>query len=196
VLVSVPAALWPLWTLAARGRVLIRQHGHGGAAGRRGWRATAPAVVAALSLVAFAALSLDATAALAVRKDAIAAAATRQSQIIRALEATGHTHLYSEYWTCLRLAYATRERIACAVLEPDLESGQDKYRPLAAIVHADPHPVYAFPAGSETDLAFASYLRENGSAYTVSEVAGYHLYQVPGAAAVPLPHPQGPPRHG
>ncbi|WP_345639366.1 ArnT family glycosyltransferase [Rugosimonospora acidiphila] len=182
VLVSLPAALWPLWA-AARQLVATRRSGSPSGAGPRGLTGT---VLALLPLVAFAALSLDAAGALVTRKDAIAAAATRQAALIRSLEATGAPHLYADYWTCNRLAYATRERIACAVLEPTMESGQDKYPPLAAIVHADPHPVYAFPARSVTDNAFVDYLRGNGIQYAVSDVAGYHVYRVPAGAGVPL----------
>jgi hypothetical protein len=152
-------------------------------------RTVRAAVAAGTALVAVAAMSLDATVALVRDAGRVGAAATRQDELIRALEDAGLTRLYSEYWTCGRLSYATRERIACAVVSDDLHRGLDRYRPLADAVRAAPDPGYAFPAGSVVDTAFVEHLRERHLGYRVTDAAGYHLYRVPGGAGVPLPDP-------
>jgi hypothetical protein len=217
--VCLPAVLWPLWRLAT-GRATTRpeaatgpqtaarpETATGPQTAARPETATGPQTAArpetairpetaarlgGLLLVAVAAVSLDATVALVRDAGTIGTAATRQDQLIRALDAAGVARLYSEYWTCDRLAYATRERIACAVVSVDLRRGADRYQPLADEVRAEPRPGYAFPAGSVTDAAFVDHLRDGGIRYAVTDVAGYHLYRVPGGAGVPLP--DAPPR--
>lgn len=169
--VSLPGVLYPLWT--------VIRHGAARWPARR-W-------AAALALAAVAATMLDATAALAGSADRIAVAASHQSQLVTTLDRAGQTHVYSEYWTCARLSYASAERIDCAAVGDDLRAGRDRVESLSDPVYADPHAVYAFPAGSTVDRAFQRYLDGRGLAYTVTDTGGYHLYQVPSGAGVPLP---------
>jgi hypothetical protein len=139
------------------------------------------------------ATTLDATATLVRSADAISAAATRQGQLIQALDRAGITRLYSGYWTCARLSYATGERIACAAVADDLRAGPDRVDPLAAAVRADACPAYAFPLESTVDSAFHAYLDRAGVSYTVSTAGGYHLYLLPHRIGIPVPADEPPP---
>jgi hypothetical protein len=104
---------------------------------------------------------------------------------VAALGRLGITHVYSEYWTCNRITFDTRQRIVCAVLTPALTPGLDRCPQCRDQVGAAPAPAYAFPAGSSTDVAFAKRLAEKAIPATVTETHGYRIYQL--AAAGPLP---------
>jgi hypothetical protein len=112
--------------------------------------------------------------------------ATHQRQLIETLDRLGITDLYTGYWTCNRLAYATGEHIACAVVEDDLRAGFDRYPPLLARVRAAPRPAYAFPVGSAADNNFRTYLAATGSAASVVTVAGYDIYRLSTPVDMPL----------
>jgi hypothetical protein len=153
-LISVPAALWPLWQAAVRAP-----------------RALAAAAVAMLAAVALA--SGAATIAVLAEIPGVRAAARAQSELVAELDRQGARRIYSDYWTCNRLVFATRERILCAVLGDDLQPGLDRYRPYRDAVAAAPDPAYVFPAGSTVDNAFAA---QHPTAAPRS-VAGYHIYR-------------------
>src|SRR5579859_339196 len=124
---------------------------------------------------------------------ALGIVAARLVDATDALDRAGQTHVYSEYWTCARLSYASAERIDCAVVGDDLHAGRDRIEPLAAPVRADPQAVYAFPDQSTVDRAFRRYLDDRRLAYTILDAGGYHIYRVPSGAGVPLPGTAPPP---
>src|SRR6185437_14521693 len=80
-----------------------------------------------------------------------ASAATRASYqadqtLIRDLERLGVRHMYTDYWTCDKVAFLSQERITCDTLKTDLSGGFNRYPPYVAQVAADPHAAYVFPA--------------------------------------------------
>jgi hypothetical protein len=165
--VSLAAVVWPLWSYASMPRAGVRVP--------RLLRLR-PLVSAAL-LVATAATMLQATVALARSADQIGTRATRQSQLVTTLDRLGITDVYTEYWTCNRLAYATGEHIACGVVGDDLRAGFDRYRPQLARVHADPRPAYVLPTGSAVNNNFRACLAATGDTAHVTTVAGYDIYR-------------------
>jgi hypothetical protein len=154
VLISTPAVLWPLWT-----------------AGR--WRAGGVAAVAAVAAVL--ASALVATAALVVHAPEYGRQADRQRELVAALERLGVTRLYSGYWTCNLITFATAERIVCAVLEDDLRPGLDRYPPHRDIVSSTADPAYVAPTGSALSRAVAARLGDTPA--PVTTVAGYEIYR-------------------
>jgi hypothetical protein len=164
-LVSTPAVLWPLWHLATGARRRVRWPG--------------AAVLAALLAGA-----LAATVALLVRVPTYARLAADQRELIAALDRLGVDRVYSEYWTCGRITFATGERIACAVLAEDLRPGLNRYGAYERAVEAAPHPAYALPSGSVLDRAFAARLADRGIAASTVDAGGYRIYL---PARVPLP---------
>jgi hypothetical protein len=62
--------------------------------------------------------------------------------------------MYTDYWTCYKVAFLTRERIICDVLDGMLEQGNYRYPPYVATVLADPRAVYVFTADSPQAAAF------------------------------------------
>ncbi len=153
-LVSLPVVLWPLWRLRLAGRV---------------------------GLAALLAAAVVASGALVAHIPEYRRFAARQDELITALDRVGARRVYSDYWTCDRIMFATRERIACAVLADDLAAGLNRYPEDAATVAVAARPAYVFPAGSPADLTHA---RRLAAPMTRVDAAGYHIY-LPG----PTPNP-------
>src|SRR5260370_35144883 len=77
------------------------------------------------------------------------AAYHQEDALIQKLLHIGATRVYSEYWTCNRLTFHSREQIICSVLDDQLRPGFDRYLPYRYVVRADLHPTYVFPLGSK-----------------------------------------------
>ncbi|HEX6497751.1 MAG TPA: hypothetical protein VF054_01815 [Micromonosporaceae bacterium] len=169
-LISTPAVLWPLWSVATRP----------GTGARRRLAAAAPVA----GLLATAVL---ASVALVAATPGYARRARDQDVLVGALRQRGLTRIYSEYWTCNRIAYATREQVVCAVLGDDLRPGYDRYAPYRSLVAHAPRPAYVLPAGGPLDRRFAQVLADSGVPATVTDVAGYRIYQPDQPVPVPLP---------
>lgn len=94
--------------------------------------------------------------------------------LINDLLRIGATHVYTDYWTCDRIAFQSQERIVCGVLGEDLRPGMNRYPPFYKAVLADAHAAYVFPLDSPQAAAFAArpdatqgYLRLNFGHYVV-----------------------------
>jgi hypothetical protein len=75
--------------------------------------------------------------------------------LVRDLERLGVRHMYTDYWTCYKVAFLTRKQIVCDVLDSMLEQGNNRYLPYVATVQADPRAAYVFPTDSPQAAAFA-----------------------------------------
>lgn len=155
-LVSVPAVLWPLWQAALQ----------------------APRVLAVPAAAIFAAVVVASGAAtVAVLADipALRGYERAQNELVAYLDGNGVRRIYSDYWTCNRLVFATKERILCAVLTDDLQPGFDRYQPYREAVAGVENPAYVLPVASTMDRNFAA--RHPGTA--ARAVGGYHVYTGP-----------------
>lgn len=54
------------------------------------------------------------------------------------------THIYTDYWTCYRLAFDSNEAITCVVVNQYLNRDHDRYPGYDAPVQSDPHAAYVF----------------------------------------------------
>lgn len=106
----------------------------------------------------------------------------RQRTMVAYLEEAGLTRLYTDYWTCNRLAFQSQERVICAVLDERLHSGLDRYRPYRAVVHAAVQVAYAFPKS----LPQAAALRRHAAQRTPVVCDGYLILTLRGHNALPL----------
>ncbi|MEQ4302492.1 hypothetical protein ABNF97_14035 [Plantactinospora sp. B6F1] len=178
--ISLPAVLWPLWSLARRT-----------GSARSAWPARAGIGI----LVAMAG-----AAGLAVLPtvDGHRRAADAERALVAELDRRGIDHLYTDYWTCQRLMFATERRIGCGSVTAQLRRGADKTPGARARIEAAPEPAYAFPVDNPEDAAFAGYLRGLPDGPTVLagavEVAGYRLYLPVGRLAVPVDRADSPAR--
>lgn len=158
-LISLPAVWWPLWRAAARLR-------------SRFLPVTAAAVLGVHVLA-----MVYATAEFVGDVPASRTAARDEHALLARLDELGVTRAYSEYWTCNRITFASRERVVCAVLSDDLRPGHDRYLPYRDLVAAAPDPAYVLPIGSTVERAFTERLRAAGGSAVVDEVAGYRIYR-------------------
>ncbi|MEU4715393.1 hypothetical protein AB0F73_17280 [Micromonospora purpureochromogenes] len=129
--ISLPALLWPLWTVA-----------------RRRGPVDLPRLAAAGALVALLGTATVATADALATVPTNRAEAQRHRALVETLRERGVRHVYGEYWTCNRLTYATGEEIVCAVLDETLRPGLDRLPAYPRAVRDSPAPTYVAPVGS------------------------------------------------
>jgi hypothetical protein len=101
----------------------------------------------------------------------------QEGTLVQDLLKIGATRIYSEYWTCNRLTFRSREQIVCSVLDDQLKPGFDRYLPYRSIVRAAPHPTYIFPLGSKQVDALKLQMQSSSTPYRVYIFDGYLVYQ-------------------
>ncbi len=100
----------------------------------------------------------------------------QQNALIRDLLRIKATHIYStDYWSCNRLAFLTKEQIICAVVNDRLQNNVTRPPRYYSIVKADPHPVIMLPAGSAQSSAMRMTLSKRRYRRFVFD--GYVIYQ-------------------
>jgi hypothetical protein len=102
--------------------------------------------------------------------------AQRQERLIADLERREVTTLYTDYWTCDRLAFLSHERIICATLNPELQPDLDRYAPYRERVAAAPYPVYLFPDDSAQAQSFQGVYDRAPAVFKRVALDGYTLY--------------------
>jgi len=176
-LVSTPAALWPLVVAARHARE------------RRRSRPVLRLALAAAPLGLLAAvvvLSVAATVQAVATVPRVRAEERDRRALAAALDRAGATRVYSDYWTCNRLVFATRERILCSTLDEELRTDNDRYAPYSVAVREAARPVYALEEGSAVEQAFARHLRSRGLPAATTRAGGYRIYEPAAPAGVPL----------
>jgi hypothetical protein len=106
--------------------------------------------------------------------------AVQQDALVRYLQGTGATRIYSEYWTCNRLIFVSREKIICGVLNEDLSVGMNRYPAYLKIVRAVARPAYVIPLKSRFEQNFVQACKRSGSLrrYRRTEYEGYAIYEM------------------
>lgn len=113
----------------------------------------------------------------------------QQYELIDNLLRIGAVHIYSDYWTCARLIFQSRERVICYTLKDNLFTGQNRYLPYMNIVRSDKYSAYVFPIGSPPATQFALITRPSQNRYKHFVFDGYVVYQ---PKKLPLRHPPVP----
>jgi Dolichyl-phosphate-mannose-protein mannosyltransferase len=104
----------------------------------------------------------------------------QESTLIATLLHDRLTRIYSDYWSCDRLIFRSREQIACSALRERLELGHNRYEQYRRLVEADPHPTYVFHADSWPDHTLEQLLASGEKKYQSYQrfvVAGYAVYR-------------------
>ena len=102
----------------------------------------------------------------------------RQVALIHDLLHIGATHIYTDYWTCDRIAFQSQEQIICSVVDEQLQPGTNRYLPYDSIVRADLHSAYVFPLGSPQATAIALKTTNSNRGYQRFVFDGYVVYQL------------------
>jgi len=101
----------------------------------------------------------------------------QQNALIRDLLRIKATHIYTDYWTCNRLAFLTKEQIVCAVVNDRLQDIRTRPPRYYSIVKADPHSAIMFPVGSAQASAIAKRVALSAGRYKRFVFDGYLVYQ-------------------
>ncbi|MEV1158304.1 hypothetical protein AB0J27_23195 [Micromonospora chokoriensis] len=166
-LISLPALLWPVWTVARDG---LRQV----ATGRREVSSTAARSVAVVLLVATVGTAAQATWRAAQTAPATRAAEARHAELVGTLRQLGVRHVRAGYWTCNRLTFASAERVVCAVVDDDLRPGFDRYPAYRREVDEAAAPAWVAPAGSP--LADVLDERQRAGNLGLVTIDGWRIY--------------------
>lgn len=169
-LISTPAVLWPLWSLATR----------------RGRVRPALRTLAAAPLAALAATMLLASALVVAEVPTNNRVDRQRRELVEHLRGTGVTRFYTEYWTCNVLVFLSREDLRCAVIGEDLRPGQDRYLPYRDEVLMADRPAYVLPAGSQLSALVGDFVHREDPGAVVTTVAGYDIYQPTRRLPLPL----------
>lgn len=168
-LISIPAFIWPLWIGARTVKPLV---------------ALLPKIKVALSrgmlLLIFNAF-LAGTIAAFFDSHAIRSIDQQHEAVLNKLESMDIKHFYTDdYWTCYRIAFASREKITCAVIGSDLlpsNPSRNRYWLYVLQVQADPQAAYLLSIKDpQTTLIMRNAHLTNGN-YLNVELYGYVIYQ-------------------
>lgn len=172
-LLSLPAALWPLWLSLT----------HPGARLKRGERyVRSRFALSALLLSTIACVYTAGTIEVIAELPASQQAYAQTNTVVQTLLLHRITRLYSDYDTCSLLIFRSNERVLCIVLDNRLQAGNNRYAPYTIPVSQTPHPAYLFPAASPANRALARRLGRD-TRYRHLVCAGYSIYYyAPGAS--------------
>ncbi|MEU5782046.1 hypothetical protein [Micromonospora lupini] len=168
VLISVPALLWPLWTLARPGA------GSATSRPRPGWRVARP--VAVVVLAATLVTAAHATGQAARTASATRAAEARHAELVATLRHLGVRHVRAGYWTCNRLTFASAEEVVCAVVDDTLGPGFDRYPAYRREVDHAAAPAWVAPTGSPLAARLDERLGTGPGDLGLVTVDGWRIY--------------------
>ncbi|WFF00688.1 hypothetical protein [Micromonospora sp. WMMD964] len=165
-LISVPALLWPVWTVA--------RHRPPAASGPRGVGRTLARPVAVALLAATLGTAAHATWRAAQTASATRAAEARHAELVSTLRELGVRQVRADYWTCNRLTFASAEQVVCAVVDDALRPGFDRYPAYRREVDAAVAPAWVAPTGSP--LAAALDVRQRAGSLDLVTIDGWRIY--------------------
>ncbi|MET8358299.1 hypothetical protein [Micromonospora sp. NPDC005171] len=168
-LISLPALLWPVWTVARRG---LRPE----ATGRHGVGSTLARSVAVVVLAATLGTAAHATWRATQTVPATRAAEARHTELVSTLRQLGVRHVRAGYWTCNRLTFASAEQVVCAVVDDTLRPGFDRYPVYRREVDSAAAPAWVAPAGSPLAEVLDERQRVTPGSLDLVTVEGWRIY--------------------
>ncbi len=166
-LILTPAVIWPIWNGLSTAITPISANKPG--TRQLVVRSVLLCLLGMTFLVEYANNFSDiATSAQINRSDAILA---------RDLSRIGIKRIYSGYWVCDRLMFASHEQIVCSVVETNLTIGLNRYYRYHVAVAADRGAPYVFPLGSDFSQAAEKNPTLNNGHYRRFTLDGYVIYQ-------------------
>ena len=160
--VALPAILWPLWrTGQSMSRSLLAK------------------CVRALSSGLLLVIALTFVLGWVQTLNLIPDAQQKQQQdtaLISSLLKIGAVHIFTDYWTCDRIAFESAERIICSVVDEQLQPGLNRSPFYAPVVAADPRAAWVFPLNSPQAKTFSQKAPDTLSSYRLLLLNGYAIY--------------------
>ncbi|MFF0367665.1 hypothetical protein [Micromonospora sp. NPDC005087] len=158
-LISLPALLWPVWTVA-----------------RSGGRWTAARPVALVVLAATVGTAAHATWRSVQTAPATRAAEARHAELVTTLRHLGVRQVRAGYWTCNRLTFASAEEVVCAVVDDRLRPGLDRYPAYRREVEGATAPAWVAPTGSPMAARLDDRLRAAPDSLDLVTLDGWRVY--------------------
>jgi cytochrome b subunit of formate dehydrogenase len=117
---------------------------------------------------------------ISVFRDIPTVQASRQQEdaLMRDLLHINVTHVYTDYWTCYRLAFDSKEAITCVVINQFLHHDHDRYPTYDAAVQSDPHVAYVFPPSAAQIPAIEQMAASTGKHIQRVSFDGYVILQL------------------
>ncbi len=160
---ALPAVLWPLWRSVrlAKSSLLTRS----------------AAVISASALLCVVGVFLWGTIITFQQSSVTMAVTQQQYHLIDDLLRLKVTRVYTDYWTCDRLAFLSNERIICSVVNDELQPGQNRYTPYVALVQQSPTAAYVFGTNAPQVAILDQRMAQSHQRYRRTTVDGYVVFQ-------------------
>jgi hypothetical protein len=160
--VAMPALIWPLWQYIAR-------------VNKISWQKRIITVGLLLSIFL---LFVKGTADIFGQLDANEATIAQQQTLTAFLSQHKMTRFYTDYWTCNNLIFQSHEKLLCANLDEQLQTGLDRYLPYRDAVKAQPQGIYVFKVHSPQTIVLDEMVKQHPEVHVIRRViANYVIYQ-------------------
>jgi hypothetical protein len=160
----IPSVLWPLW-----------QHVR---FTKNSLRVGATAILSVAAILCVAGIFLWGTINAFQQSSVTATVTQQQYQLIDELLRLKDTRIYTDYWTCDRLAFLSDERIICSVVDNGLNPGVNRYAPYVALVQQSHSAVYVFGPDTIQVITLDRQLSEMHRRYRQIIIDGYIVFQL------------------
>ncbi|WP_201365003.1 hypothetical protein [Dictyobacter formicarum] len=159
--IATPVLLWPSWKFARKSFV------------SRKIQSIRSLLVIGLIMIMIFSLSYGTYETLSEVPQA-QASHQREEMLIASLSRHHITHVYTDYWTCYRLAFQSAERVTCGVVRNDCSFQPDRhnrYQPYYDMTRQDPQAAYLL----RSDIPCAPGLKRRGFCRNFS-IGAYAVY--------------------
>jgi hypothetical protein len=99
----------------------------------------------------------------------------RYNNLAQDLVSSGITHVYTDYWTCNKLAFISQERVICGVINNQLGPSHNRDPRYYALVSYDPHAAYIYQTGGLLPTELQG-IANDPSYYRQLQFDGYTVY--------------------
>jgi hypothetical protein len=163
-LIVLPAIIWPLW--------------HGLGTIKQSTRITITRTAIRFAIICLIGITfLAGTITIFGEIPSVEASQQQDAALIHDLTKRSITHIYSDYWTCDRLVFTSKEKIICGVIFTNLKPGLNRYAPYYKIVTSDPRSSYVFQENSEYSKAAATNPFFTSGRFQHFTLDGYIVYK-------------------
>ncbi len=176
-LISMPALIAPLWGLAYDEDELQEIAPQAPSAGgvRRPFARVGLGLRVA-GLLCIAAVYLAGTISIFFELPIVQATDLRQQMLIHDLIRIKATHVYTDFWSCYRLAFLSDEKLTCVVMNDKMQVDSKGIAGYYSAVTSDPRAAYVFPAGFGQLNTLAKQAALNPGRYRRFAFDGYVIY--------------------
>lgn len=172
--VAWPAVLWPLWSLARPAFSRLKLAG-------RLSKLASSAILACLVCVYIIGSVMVVADIPRVQNDN-----QTYSSLINYLVRIHATHIYTDYWTCNKIAFFSQEHIICGVINGRLQPSHNRVPDYYQTVHTDPTSAYVFSVQGQM-RSVLNLVEKHPSQYRRYVFDGYVVYQPVGQTGATSP---------